>query len=151
MPSGDFNLSFRVIYEIFTIRGRLESLLSFEAARELVCLWNMGDLLLESGFVAKVPVCKCGKRICNSAASVRGMQLTQQIVKDKNPVTGSFQSPFPEQKANCVSDFRITSKRARISTNWLVGDALGHAFHVVLPGSLKSIISWEKLFAYYNI
>ncbi|KAJ8958382.1 hypothetical protein NQ317_001995 [Molorchus minor] len=32
----------------------------------------------------------CGKRICNSAASVRGMQLTQQIVKDKNPVTGSF-------------------------------------------------------------
>ncbi|KAJ8967988.1 hypothetical protein NQ317_017430 [Molorchus minor] len=51
----------------------------------------------------------CGKRICNSAASVRGMQLTQQIVKDKKSCHWIFQSPFlGNKKANCVFDFRIT-------------------------------------------
>ncbi|KAJ8975187.1 hypothetical protein NQ317_001836 [Molorchus minor] len=52
---------------------------------------------------------ECGKRICNSAASVRGMQLTQQIVEDKTPSLDlSIPIPREQQKANCVSDFRIT-------------------------------------------
>ncbi|KAJ8976710.1 hypothetical protein NQ317_000142 [Molorchus minor] len=49
----------------------------------------------------KIESSYCGKRICNSAASVRGMQLTQQIVKDKNPVTGSL-CPFAPSVTNTL-------------------------------------------------